>query len=434
LHQKINEFMKRKGIKSMLLLLVLSMLSSCCIKEMMEEEQPVSFVSSNVYKDLDMDVFKGFVDKMTVGELIKLHGDPDTILDANEVAMVEGYDIYQYEFSDGTVDCYIPKVVDKKLTGGILEDTLINDELVDYIYYEPNKNVPLTSFIKNDTILKQIPQGKSVVYYVGDPFRNFIRFRLAKENKGEILNIALNDVSMFQEQNALASIVNEWNEKLPISLGDFGYIEEMKFEKKFVSFTLCTNDSLIDIDEMTKENPSWDHIIAVRLFDKREGLFHWLSDVVIREGAGVILCLRNENNGVKTVSKSIDFSAFKNIFEKGISNIERLQAFTEYENLTLPYTINDEFTLEKLKIEDNYWIITFEYDEEVPEFQQLDHNQIKLHAQQLLLDPDNSDRELFFLCFSCNYGVKIKYTFADTDKTKEIVFSPEEVKKLMKEM
>lgn len=100
----------------MLLLLVLSMLSSCRIKEMMEEEQPVSFVSSNVYKDLDMDVFKGFVDKMTVGELIKEHGEPDTILDANEVAMVEGYDIYQYEFSDGTIDCYIPKVVDKKLT------------------------------------------------------------------------------------------------------------------------------------------------------------------------------------------------------------------------------------------------------------------------------------------------------------------------------
>lgn len=426
--------MKRKEVESLLLLLVLSMLSSCCIKEMMEEEQPVSFVSSNVYKDLDMDVFKGFVDKMTVGELIKEHGEPDTILDANEVAMVEGYDIYQYEFSDGTIDCYIPKVVDKKLTGGILEDTLINDELVDYIYYEPNKNVPLKSFIKNDTILKQIPQGKSVVYYVGDPFRNFIRFRLAKENKGEILNIALNDVSMFQEQNALASIVNEWNEKLPISLGDFGYIDEMKFEKKFVTFTLCTNDSLIDIDEMTKENPSWDYTIAVRLFDKRGGVFHWLSDVVIREGAGVTLCLKNENNDVKTVSKSIDFSAFKNTFEKGISNIERLQAFTEYENLTLPYSIDDEFTHEKLKIEDNLLVIPLEYEEEAPEVPQLDFNQIKLHEQQLLLNPDNPERNYYFLCFNCNYGVKKIYTFAGSGKSIEIVFSPEEVKKVIKEM
>jgi len=426
--------MKRKEITSLLLLLVLSLLSSCCIKDMIEEEQPVSFVSSNVYKDLDMDVFKGFVDKMTVGELIKEHGEPDTILDANEVAMVEGYDIYQYEFSDGTIDCYIPKVVDKKLTGGILEDTLINDELVDYIYYEPNKNVPLKSFIKNDTILKQIPQGKSVVYYVGDPFRNFIRFRLAKENKGEILNIALNDVSMFQEQNALASIVNEWNEKLPISLGDFGYIEEMKYEKKFVSLTLCTNDSLIDIDEMTKENPSWDHIIAVRLFDKREGLFHWLSDVVIREGAGVTLCLRNENNGVKTVSKSIDFSAFKNTFEKGLSNTERLLAFTEYENLTLPYSIDDEFTHEKLKIEDNLLVIPLEYEEEAPEVPQLDLNQIKLHEQQLLLNPDNPERNYYFLCFNSNYGVKKIYTFAGSDKSIEVVFSPEEVKKVIKEM
>jgi hypothetical protein len=36
---------------------------------------------------------------------------------------------------------------------------------------------------------------------------------------------------------------------------------------------------------------------------------------------------------------------------------------------------------------------------------------------------------------TCKWSLrKIKYTFADTDKTKEIVFSPEEVKKLMKEM
>lgn len=426
--------MKRKEIKSLLLLLVLSLLSSCCIKDMMEEEQPVSFMSSNVYKDLDMDVFKGFVDKMTVGELIKEHGEPDTILDANEVAMVEGYEIYQYKFPDGTIDCYIPKMVDKKLTGGILEDTLINNELVDYIYYEPNKNIPLKSFIKNDSILKLIPQGKSVVYYVGDPFRNFIRFRLAKEDKGEILNIALNDVSMFQEQNTLVSIVNEWNEKLPISLGDFGYIEEMRFEKNYVSFTLCTNDSLIDINEMTTENPSWDHIIAVRLFDKREGLFHWLSDVVIREGAGVKLCLRNENNDVKTVSKSIDYSAFKNIFEKGISNIERFKAFTEYENLTLPYTIDDEFTHEKLKIEDNFLVITLVYDEVPPEDPQLKLNQIKSHEKELLLDLNNPERDYYFLCFSCNYGVKKIYTFAGSDKSIEIVFSPEEVKELMKEM
>ena len=74
----------------------MGILSSCGLVEMIEAERPVSYNSSNVYKDLKMDLFKGFVNKISVEDLVKDHGRPDTILDADEVAAVEGYDIYQY--------------------------------------------------------------------------------------------------------------------------------------------------------------------------------------------------------------------------------------------------------------------------------------------------------------------------------------------------
>ena len=92
--------MGRVFVRLLSLAIMICTFVSCGIVDMIEAEQPVSINTSNVYKDLDMDVFKGFVDKMTVGELIRAHGRPDSILDANEEAMVEGYDIYQYQYPD----------------------------------------------------------------------------------------------------------------------------------------------------------------------------------------------------------------------------------------------------------------------------------------------------------------------------------------------
>ena len=75
----------------------------------------------------------------------------------------------------------------KELTGAIGNDSLNMEALVDYIYYEPKKNIALKDFILNDSIRALIPTGKSVVYYFGDPFYNIVRIRLDKKNKNEIL-------------------------------------------------------------------------------------------------------------------------------------------------------------------------------------------------------------------------------------------------------
>ena len=137
----------RKILTTLLYLILLNFMFSCGIVDMIEAERPVSYNSSNVYKDLKMNLFKGFVDKVSVEDLVKDHGKPDTILDADDVAAVEGYDIYQYRFEDGTIDCYVAKMATKKLTGAMNNDSLNMKALVDYIYYEPKKNISVKDFI-----------------------------------------------------------------------------------------------------------------------------------------------------------------------------------------------------------------------------------------------------------------------------------------------
>ena len=425
--------MERVFVRLLSLALMICTFVSCGIVDMIEAEQPVSINTSNVYKDLDMDVFKGFVDKMTVGELIRAHGRPGSILDANEEAMVEGYDIYQYQYPDCTIDCYVPRKVDGKLIGGILEDTLKMNELVDYIYYEPNKNIKLKSFVLNDSISQLIPQGKSVVYYIGDSFNNIVRFRLAKDNKGEILNVALNDISIFEEEKKLSAIVSEWNSKLPISLGDLGYLDAINLNKKELCFNIAINDSLLNFDKLTSENPLWEQIIGDRLFEKGRGLFNWLTSVVISEGAGVKFMLFNKNNH-ESISKNIDYSSFKRRYELAFSNIRRLESFIRYENLPYPCKLFDEIVCEKIEIKDGYLVLPFTIDGEAQDELYDNMDNLKQHDIDLLRDTANPDRNYLFLCYKCKFGLKKQYYYTFTEETVEVVFSPEEVKQLIKQM
>jgi len=420
--------MKRKDTFILLLMLMLGILSSCGLIEMIEAERPVSYNSNNVYKDLKMDLFKGFVNKISVEDLVKDHGRPDTLLDADEEAATEGYDIYRYRFPDGTIDCYVPKMAAKKLTGAINNDSLNMTALVDYIYYEPNKNIPLKDFILNDSIRSLIPTGKSVVYYFGDPFYDIVRIRLAKNKKDEILNVALNDVSMLDQENDPGEFANDVNGNAPVSLGDLGTIMKTEYKKKMLSFSVVTNHCDINLKLFDSQNPSWANVLVIRLFDEQCGIFRWMTDDIIREGAGVKITLVDEK-AKESISKTIDYSSFKDIFRKGISNIDRLKAFNEFENLTYPYTIQ-KMTCEKLRIEDNYQILPFSFSEAMPEDFKVDMSKFKKYEVKKLLDPENPERDNYSLCHKCNYGVKKVYTFVDREVV--IEFTPEEVKKIMK--
>ena len=115
-----------KKSKLFLGFLVVLTLNSCIIKDKNREDFTIRIENSmvdNVYQHVNMDYFHGFLDHQTVDDLIKYHGEPDSIFDAYEATTIEGYDIYEYRFDDGAINCYVPHN-----DGGI--------KYVDYIYFE----------------------------------------------------------------------------------------------------------------------------------------------------------------------------------------------------------------------------------------------------------------------------------------------------------
>ena len=93
-----------------------------------------------------------------------------------------------------------------------------------------------------------------------------------------------------------------------------GYLDAINLNKKELCFNIAINDSLLNFDKLTSENPLWEQIIGDRLFEKGRGLFNWLTSVVISEGAGVKFMLFNKNNH-ESISKNIDYSSFKRRYE-----------------------------------------------------------------------------------------------------------------------
>lgn len=395
------------------------------LMDIIQSETPDYFVVGNIYKELDMTCFKGFVDKMTLNELYDAYGEPDSILDANDVAMIDGYDIYEYFFEDGSIDCYVKKDVNN------------DNAVIDYLYFEPHNNISLSNFVLNDSICYSIPNKKSVVYYIVDEFDNVVRFRLNNENKSQIVNIALNDKSFIKsEVNNLYKWVKDVDERLPMPFGDFGTINNMSFENKELTLTIIVNekeyeDQKVDLQYIVDSNPDWPLILTKKIFGE-PGLLWRMTNDMIRERAALVLCLYG-NVSDNRVYKQIDPKEFEMIVTNDMSNIEILYDFMSFDNLTLPVRINDELKLGKQKLEDNMLVLSFYLTCEggVYKADTSAASVIKKHEISLLSDKENPDREYISLCAKCNYGLKKMYYIENMENLVEVIYTPEEIKKLL---
>lgn len=391
------------------------------IIDFLRSERPEGIRVGNIYKDMDMNIFRDFVDKTSIEELYAIHGKPDTIIDAYDVAAIDGYLIYEYGFSDGSIDCYVKKG----------EQT--DNSLVDFIYYEPINNIKLFDFIHNDSVCSLIPQKESVVYYIGDDFGNILRIRLNKDNKNEIINIALNDLSSFREEIInISTWVDEKTEDLPISFGDFGTISNLSFSNKELRLTIIVDEDYDNnLDSIIKQQSNLYSILTTRLFSDY-GVLRGIANNIIREEANLKLLLYGKNTCYR-VDTILTTKDFKIILDNGASNIARLSNIISFDNLTYPLYINDNVVIDKLKIENNVLVLSF-FIEEIDNHVINDsiESTIKSREKELLSDLDNPDREYFSLCARCNYGIKKVYYFDSTQKTIEVNYSLEEIKELLK--
>ena len=391
-------------------------LCSCEFAKAIVEEIPESYGATNVYKDLNMAVFKDFVDKMSLKDLLEIHGQPDSIFDSYDVAAIDGYDIYEYTFPDGNIDCYVRKRIDK------------SKSLVEYIYYEPSKNLMLSEFVLSDS-LRALMQGKSSnVYYIGDEFYNIVRFRLEKGNKNEIVNVGLNDITLLEERKTMSANVQKLNKNVPIQFGDLGLISKCEFLKgELQIFITVREHGNLDVPTIATNNPKWAEILAIRSFGP-EGFLRWMSSDMIRENVGVRFYLQGNSSG-KKVEGALNAQTFRNVFDRGVSNKEWLANSVAFDNLTLPEQVTDWMICGKQRIENNCLVLTFGLKGAKDDYV-MDDQEMKEHDTSLLSDVENPDREDISYCSKCNYGMKKVYYFENHDSV-EVTYSPKEIKDLL---
>ena len=396
--------------------LVCTLIHSCFIIE----EIPREYVTDNVYKNLNMSIFKDFVDKMPIKELLDTHGKPHAVLDAYEVARVKGFDIYEYTFHDGNIHCYIRQGVDA------------NKAIVDYIYYEPKKHIKLDDFVYNDSLRAIIQKGTSVVYYIYDEFNNIVRFRLDSKNRSEILNVALNDVSQLDERESVSSDIKEMRQNLPLSLGDFGFIDKIILEGEDLQLHIIVDEKPnLELSYIAKQNPEWATILTICLFNKF-GVFKGKTGDIMKEGLNVKFYLYG--NVSNTQKEAIIYSdKFRELLNNGISNVDRLTNYVSFGNLTLPFQVNEHLMLCKENIANRELIVPFVLKGTKEEYKDITD---KEYNTSLLADNDNPEREEISLCARCNYGYqKVYYIYSDEDiDTVVIKYSPEEIKKIRIQM
>ena len=395
---------------------VCSLIYSCFIIA----EIPKLYETDNVYKNLNMQVFKGFIDKMPVTELLDIYGKPDTILDAYKVAKEKGFDIYEYSFPDGNLHCYIKHGIN------------VDEAIVDYIYYEPKNNIKLKDFVYSDSLCAIIQKETSVVYYIYDEFNNFIRFRLDSDNREEIVNIALNDVSQLDERESVSSDVKEIRENLPLLLGDIGVIDKIVLEDKDLQIYITVDESPnLKLPNIVKQNPDWATTLTVYLFNSF-GIFKGKTGDIIRECVNVKFYLYG--NVSKTQEVSVIYSdKFRKLLKNGISNVDRMANDVSFGNLTLPFQVNDYLILCKEEIIDGKLVVPFILKGTKEDYKEITN---KEYNTSMLTDYDNPERDDISLCARCNYGYqKVYYIYSDESADTVVIrYSPEEIKKIRKQM
>ena len=313
-----------------LAIIAIFMLHSCSIKDNSRENLYIHIENSmvdNVYKHVKMDYFHGFMDRQTVDDLIKYHGKPDSIFDAYESTTIENYDIYEYRFDDGAINCYVPN------NGkGV--------KYVDYIYFEFNKDVALSDVITDGELIKQIEDSGADDYYVVDAMRVFVKIHLNPKDKSKVCNLSLNDMSLLEERKPLSNFVYEIKQNLPLEYGPLGNLTSVKLEKdtlKFVYYRDDVNENVF-LGNLEKSKNIEKNLI-IFLFGPSSNLNSIAKDVM-EEQCNITFDIKIGDTGVNmhyTVS-SVDFSK---IFNDGITSHDILVAYININNLPFPASFND---------------------------------------------------------------------------------------------
>ena len=319
-----------KKIFFFLWLMAVLTLQSCFIKDKTFEEYVIRIENSmvdNVYQHVNMVYFHGFVDRQTVDDLIKYHGEPDSIFDAYEATTIEGYDIYEYRFDDGAINCYVPH-------------NKCGVKYVDYIYYEFMEEKDLSEVVTDSDLVKRISNSGADVYYVVDPMHVFLRLNLNPRDKSKVGNIALNDVSFLEERKSLSDFVSEIDGKLPLEYEEMGSITSVQINKDTLRFFFLQD--YIEQDQFLynlENSTEMEKCLVIFMFGP-SGNYNYIAKDIIDEKCNLAFDIEIGNTG-KHKHYVVSCQEFAKLFEYGITSHDILTAYITINNLGYPFLIDD---------------------------------------------------------------------------------------------
>lgn len=368
------------------------------------------YQTGNIYSTLDMSTFKGFTDKQSINDLTKVHGEPDTILNVEEVAATDGYNIWEYKFSDGAIDCYIKK----------------NDTIVDYLFFEPSSEfIKYTDFIKRKSLVDSISNEKAFASFIIDSQRNTVRIRNTKDKKG-ILNIALNDNEELESDETLAQLITGIQESCPLQLSDFGVISNIYYKNKELTVE-CNVNELSDKDVSSLFfGDKLSNAIGMMMWGNR-GFLCPATPQLMKERPKV--CLSFKGNRSNKIEKR-DFKIGETLTWP-TTNLRMLQANMDFNNIANSPLTSETLkfiTPEPLRIEDGNFIIGHTVrDERAKRFGSITDDQFQKFAEYTLSDPENPDWTMTELAYKCGLGIIYKLHIGDNGRELSAYFNNRQI-------
>lgn len=384
---------------------------------------PTDFLGvNNIYETVDMSCFYGYVDNISVQNLIEIYGEPDSIYDAYESTAIEGYDIYEYKVDDGCIDCYVPKPYE-----GITP-------AVEYIYFEPKSKVDVSSFIKDTELSKTISASKYNVYYIVDKNRNYIRFRLDKKDKTKILNIAIGDVTLLDIYNTdIVDIVKEIKGNLPCDFCDVGTLTNVEFSNNCLSFQMDINETeTIKLSDILNQNPDLTNAMTYHIMYNQGGYMGYADNSLLDRHSDIAYKLKgNLSNQKKEII--IPFNRLKSLIGTNVTNERALSGKILLDNCLCPMKLNDWLTSEKKYIKDNFLIIPFKVTLDKYELE-LISSDFKKYAARIFMQIDNPDSQYVLLAYKCNFDMDVVFYIDGTDDKLVAKFDQDDLWFMMENM
>ena len=353
----------------------------------------------NIYGAVDMSLFHGFENKVTVAELRAKHGEPSIVLDGKNYADADGYDIWKYVVQQDTIDCYVKK------EGGI----------VDFIYNVFAKPHEINGIVKDKQLADEIMSANTFADYLVDDFKGTIQIMKKGGSSKYAISIAIDDNELLTDSQPLREELESSNDNFPIPLADLCDITAWSYDDKVMSINFDVKETPCRTIEKIKSDPDFGNQCVTYLFGDR-GRFSFLKPKIVDEKADINLVFR----GMKTKSTAVFKVEAWRILAPPTTALQRIKAMIAYDNMGAANQCDDTgvpptMIMNPREIKNNVLYISITYASDVGD---MTDTSFKDHVVAMYLSKENPDQEIVLLCAQSGLGLSFSNTCFKNGKQK----------------